>query len=187
MEERYLGFLDAQVHLLPMEAEYIRSLWAMRKEAAAMLETASKNAKIAIVRNMAFPMTTESWSRAIGNLTIWVSIGREEDVLILTVGWVHLPFWPDPRGRPCHLRSVSTQNQSGSFRPLFGRPFEVYGRNGWKTISGRHSIRQSRRANSGRNALTGFRCLTSLNNKAFDDLNYAKLPFQSCQYDQQVR
>jgi len=74
MEESNLGHVDASIHLSLLVAEFSCSLEAMRIDAVATLEAASKNAKIDMVRKMAFPITTESRSRAIGNLRIQVGM-----------------------------------------------------------------------------------------------------------------
>ena len=76
MEESNLGHLDASIHLSLLVGEFSCSLEALRMEAVVMLEAASNNAKIAIVRNVVFPTTTESRSRAIGNLRIQVGTSK---------------------------------------------------------------------------------------------------------------
>jgi len=71
MEGNNLGHIDALIHLSRFAAEVSRcSFEAMKKEAEMRLEAASRNAKIAMVRNIVFPNATGSWRRAIGNLTI---------------------------------------------------------------------------------------------------------------------
>ena len=76
MEESNLGHLDASIHLSLLVAEFSCSLEAMRIEAVAILEAPSNNAKIDMVRKMAFPITAESRSRAIGNLRIQVGTSK---------------------------------------------------------------------------------------------------------------
>jgi len=52
----------------------------MKTEAETRLEAASRNAKIAIVRNVVFPKATGSWRRAIGNLLIIRTVRIREKV-----------------------------------------------------------------------------------------------------------
>jgi len=59
MEGNSLGDIDASIHLSRFAAEVSRcSLEAMKEEAENRLEAASRNAKIAIVRNIVFPNVT---------------------------------------------------------------------------------------------------------------------------------
>jgi len=69
MERNSLGHIDALIHLSRFAAEISRcSLEAMKNNAETRLEAASRNAEIAIVRNIVFPNATGSWRRVIGNL-----------------------------------------------------------------------------------------------------------------------
>jgi len=69
MERNILGHIDALIHLSCFAAEVSRcSFEAMKNDAETRLEAASRNAKIAIVRNVVFANATGSWRRAIGNL-----------------------------------------------------------------------------------------------------------------------
>ena len=69
IEGNSLRHIDASIHLSRFTAEVRRcSFEATKKEAETRLEVASRNARITIVRNVAFPNTIGSWRRAIGNL-----------------------------------------------------------------------------------------------------------------------
>jgi len=61
MERNSLGHIDALIHLSCFAAEITRcSFEAMKNDAETRLEAASRNAKIAIVRNVVFANATAS-------------------------------------------------------------------------------------------------------------------------------
>jgi len=75
MERNSFGHIDALIHLCRFVTEVNRcSLTAIKIEAETRLEAASRNAKMAIVRNILFPNATGSWRRAIGNLATRTSV-----------------------------------------------------------------------------------------------------------------